>query len=62
MGPFGIPELIVVLVIILLLFGAKKVPELFRAMGQGVSEFKAGVKEGEDSETESAEPKESSER
>ncbi|MBI3923394.1 MAG: twin-arginine translocase TatA/TatE family subunit [Armatimonadetes bacterium] len=46
MGPFGMNEMIVVLLVVLLLFGGKKIPELFRAMGKGVSEFKKGVEEG----------------
>jgi sec-independent protein translocase protein TatA len=41
------PELIIGLVVILLLFGAKRVPELARGLGSGVREFKKGTKEGE---------------
>jgi sec-independent protein translocase protein TatA len=40
-------ELIIVLVVILLLFGAKRIPELARGLGSGVREFKAGTKEGQ---------------
>ena len=36
-------HLIILLVIILLLFGAKRIPELGRSLGQGISEFKAGT-------------------
>ena len=48
----GIPtlaptELIIALVVILLLFGAKRIPELARGLGSGVREFKAGTKEGQ---------------
>lgn len=46
MGPLGPPEMLVVLLLVLLFFGGKKLPELFRAMGKGVSEFKKGVEEG----------------
>ena len=46
-GSLGMTELIIALVIILLLFGAKKVPELARGLGSGVREFKAGTKEGQ---------------
>ena len=45
-GSLGMTELIIALVIILLLFGAKKVPELARGLGSGVREFRAGTKEG----------------
>jgi sec-independent protein translocase protein TatA len=41
------PELIIGLVVILLLFGAKRVPELARGLGSGVREFKKGTTEGE---------------
>lgn len=46
-GSLGPTELIVALVIILLLFGAKKVPELARGLGSGVKEFRAGTREGQ---------------
>lgn len=39
----GVPELIVVLVIILVLFGGKKIPELMRSMGTAIREFKNGM-------------------
>ena len=40
MGPIGLPEIIVILVIVLLLFGGKKLPELARGLGKGLREFK----------------------
>ena len=46
-GSVGMPELIIGLVVILLLFGAKRVPELARGLGSGVREFKKGTQEGE---------------
>lgn len=39
----GIQELIIIAVVVLLLFGGKKLPELMRGMGQGITEFKRGV-------------------
>jgi sec-independent protein translocase protein TatA len=42
----GAPEIIIVLIIVILLFGAKKVPELARSLGQAQREFKKGTKEG----------------
>ena len=42
----GTPELLVVLVIVLLLFGAKKLPELSRSIGTSVKEIRKGVNEG----------------
>lgn len=43
----GPTEMIIALVVILLLFGAKRIPELARGLGSGVREFKAGTKEGQ---------------
>ena len=44
--PGGV-ELAVVVGVIILLFGAAKIPTLMRSMGSGISEFKKGLKEGE---------------
>lgn len=41
----GAQELLLVLVIVLLLFGAKRIPEIARGLGKSVAEFKKGVKE-----------------
>ncbi len=43
----GAPEIIIVLVIVLLLFGGKKLPELARGLGKGINEFKKASKEVE---------------
>jgi|RifCSP16_1_1023843.scaffolds.fasta_scaffold255307_1 sec-independent protein translocase protein TatA len=52
------PEWIVVVVILLLLFGAKKLPELARSVGKSTSEFKKGVSEGAtDTEADAEAPK-----
>lgn len=39
MGPFGFNEILIILIIVLLLFGGKKIPELMRGLGRGVREF-----------------------
>ncbi len=41
----GMPELIIILVIILLLFGASRLPELAKSLGKAVNEFKKGMKD-----------------
>ncbi len=43
MGAIGVPQIILVVVLIVLLFGAKKIPELMRGAGRGVKEFKDAV-------------------
>lgn len=45
----GTPEILVILAIVLLLFGGKKIPELMRGLGKGVKEFKDG-KDGADND------------
>lgn len=47
-GNLGAGEIILILLVILLLFGAKKIPELARGIGKGMSEFKKGLKDVED--------------
>lgn len=40
MGPIGMPEMVIIFIVILLLFGAKKLPELARGVGKSMGEFK----------------------
>ena len=47
-GNLGAGEIILILLVILILFGAKKIPELARGIGKGMSEFKKGLKDVED--------------
>ena len=44
-GGVGIPELIIILVIILLLFGASRLPEIGRGLGKGIKNFKDSTRE-----------------
>jgi sec-independent protein translocase protein TatA len=43
-GSIGMPELLIILVVVLLLFGAKRLPELARGLGKGIREFKDATK------------------
>jgi len=58
MGMPSMPELLIVLAIVVLLFGAKKIPELAKGMGKGIKEFKGAMKEGEDDVVEVAKKEE----
>lgn len=42
----GAPELLIILVLVVLIFGAGKIPELGKGIGEGISNFKRGLKEG----------------
>ena len=50
----GTPELLVILVIVMLLFGAKRIPDLMRGFGEGVRSFKEGMRD--DTPTQPAAP------
>ncbi len=45
MGPLGMQELLVILLIIMVLFGAKKIPDLASGLGKGIKEFKKAQQE-----------------
>lgn len=49
-GQVGWPQLLIVLVIVLVIFGAKRLPEVGRSLGSGMREFKEGIK-GEDDDS-----------
>jgi sec-independent protein translocase protein TatA len=46
MRSFGMPELLIILLVVVLLFGAKKLPDLARSLGRSLNEFKKGREEG----------------
>jgi sec-independent protein translocase protein TatA len=52
MGPIGIPELLIILTIIILIFGASRLPEIGRGFGSAIKNFKSSIKEGADESTE----------
>ncbi|MEJ7760001.1 MAG: twin-arginine translocase TatA/TatE family subunit [Gemmatimonadaceae bacterium] len=43
LGNIGFPEIMIILVIVLLLFGAKRIPEIAGSMGKGIKEFKKNI-------------------
>ncbi len=47
-GGLGMSEIILIVLVVLLFFGGKKIPELMKGLGKGVRSFKDGMKEVED--------------
>lgn len=56
MGSFSTSHWLIVLAIVVLLFGAKKIPDLAKGLGQGIRNFKKEMKEEEDTAVTSATP------
>jgi len=64
-GSLGVPELLIILVIIVVLFGVNKLPRLGRGLGEGIQNFKDSLRpkdasqpsEGEDSDNEAVTPR-----
>jgi len=48
-GSLGLPELLVILLIVIIIFGAGKLPQLGKGLGEGIKNFKDSVKSGEES-------------
>jgi len=44
-GSLGMPELLVILVIVILIFGVNKIPQLGKGLGEGIKNFKSAMKE-----------------
>ena len=49
-GNIGLPEILVVLVIALIIFGPKRLPELGKSLGKGIREFRSSISGGDDDE------------
>ena len=45
LGEFGMPQILLILAVVLLLFGGKKIPELMKGLGSGVKELKKAAKD-----------------
>ena len=46
MGRLGLPELVIILVIVILIFGANRLPDIGRGIGKGIKNFKEATKDG----------------
>jgi sec-independent protein translocase protein TatA len=58
MGNLGATEIILILLVVVLLFGGRKIPELMKGIGQGMKEFKKASRLEDEGGKTSAEPKE----
>ena len=47
-GSLGMPELLVILVIVILVFGVNKIPQLGKGLGEGIRNFKSAMKTGQE--------------
>jgi sec-independent protein translocase protein TatA len=52
MGPLGMPELLIIALIIIILFGARRIPEVAKGLGEGIRHFKTGMRGDETREIE----------
>ncbi len=52
MGDVGVPELIIILIVVLVIFGPGKVPEIGKAMGKAVHDFRAAMQDTTSDKTE----------
>lgn len=60
MGRFGVTEIILILLVVVLLFGGRKIPELMKGIGQGLKDFKKASKVEEEPEKIKSDAKEGS--
>ena len=51
-GSLGLPELLIILAIVVLIFGVNKLPRLGKGLGEGIRNFKDSIKTGKDDEAE----------
>ena len=61
-GPLGIPELLIILLVIMLIFGAKRLPEIGSSLGKGIRTFKSAVTGEDDTEATGSETTTSSDK
>ncbi len=55
-GSIGVPELLLILLIVIIIFGAGKLPQLGRGLGEGIKNFRSALR-GEEKKEETTEPK-----
>jgi sec-independent protein translocase protein TatA len=62
MAGLGMPELLIILVIILVLFGSRRIPDLAKGLGEGIRNFKSGIRGDEPREVEDRKHRDEAER
>ena len=62
MGNLGATEILLILLVVVLLFGGRKIPELMKGIGQGMKEFKKASHLDDETDKPSAEPKKDEEK
>ena len=62
MGPLGMPELLVIAVIIIILFGARRIPEVAKGLGEGIRHFKTGMRGDDPREIDDRRPRDDDRR
>lgn len=60
LGGLGLPEILLIVLVVLLLFGGKKIPELMKGIGKGVRSFKDGINGVEDKKEDDTKPSDGS--
>jgi len=56
MGSLGMPELLLIALVVIIIFGGAKLPQLGRGLGEGIRNFRDGMREGERSSSEKGDP------
>ena len=59
-GWLGTPEIVIIVLVIVLLFGGRKIPELMKGLGKGIKEFKEGVADDKKPESQEKDDKKES--
>lgn len=62
LGSLGLPELLVIFLIVLVIFGAGKLPQLGKGLGEGIKNFRSSVKQGAEGTDPAAKPTKENEK